>query len=99
MSFWNTSKRVARYGFIGFLRNGFVSFSAILVMTITLFVITALLIANAALSATLIDLENQVDVTVYFTPDATVDQIQSLQTDVEALPEVQSVDYTSADEA
>jgi cell division transport system permease protein len=99
MSLWNTTKRVARYGFIGFLRNGFVSFSAILVMTITLFVLAALLIGNAALSATLGDLTDQVDVTVYFTPDATVDQIQSVQTDVQALPEVQSVTYISADQA
>jgi len=99
MSFWNTSKRVARYGFIGFLRNGFVSFSAILVMTITLFVLAALLIGNAALGATLADLTNQVEVTVYFTPDATDDQVQTLQTDVQALPEVQSVTYVSADQA
>jgi cell division transport system permease protein len=99
MSFWNTSKRVARYGFIGFLRNGFVSFSAVLVMTITLFVIAALLIGNAALSATLQDLTSQVAVTVYFTPDATLSQIQELQTDVQALPEVQSVTYVSADQA
>jgi cell division transport system permease protein len=99
MSLWNTTKRVARYGFIGFLRNGFVSFSAVLVMTITLFVIAALLISNAALSATLADLTGQVEVTVYFTPVATVDQIQSLQTNVRALPEVQSVTYISADQA
>lgn len=99
MSFWTTTKRVARYGFIGFLRNGFVSFSAILVMTITLFVIAALLISNAALSATLQDLENQVAVTVYFTPNATMDQIQALQTDIQALPEVQSVMYVSSDQA
>ena len=99
MSVWNTTKRVARYGFIGFLRNGFVSFSAVLVMTITLFVIAALLIGNAALSATLQDLTGQVEVTVYFTPTATDDQIQTLQTDVQALPEVASVTYVSADQA
>ncbi len=99
MSVWNTTKRVARYGFIGFLRNGFVSFSAILVMTITLFVIAALLIGNAALSATLQDLQQQVAVTVYFTPDATSDQVQTLQTDVQALPEVASVTYVSSDQA
>lgn len=99
MSFWNTGKRVARYGLIGFLRNGFVSFSAILVMTITLFVIAALLIGNAALATTLQYLEGQVAVTVYFTPEATLDQIQTLQSDVAALPEVSSVTYVSADQA
>ncbi|HEV3245248.1 MAG TPA: permease-like cell division protein FtsX [Candidatus Paceibacterota bacterium] len=99
MAFWTTTKRVARYGFIGFLRNGFVSFSAVLVMTITLFVIAALLIGNAALNSTLQYLQSQVAVTVYFTPDATVDQIQTLQTDLAALPEVQSVSYVSSDQA
>lgn len=99
MSLWNTTKRVARYGFIGFLRNGFVSFSAVLVMTITLFVIAALMIANAALGSTLGYLEGQVAVTVYFTPEATIDQIQTLQSDLQALPEVQSVTYVSADQA
>ncbi|HUO50111.1 MAG TPA: permease-like cell division protein FtsX [Candidatus Paceibacterota bacterium] len=96
---WTTTKRIARYGFIGFIRNGFVSFSAVLVMTITLFVIAALMIGNAALSATLKELTNQVEVTVYFTPDATSDQIQSVQTNLEALPEVASTTYVSADQA
>ena len=99
MSFWNTSKRIARYGFIGFLRNGFVSFSAILVMTITLFVLAALLIGNAALSSTLTELTDQVQVTAYFTPSATLDQIQSIQANLTALPEVQAVTYVSADQA
>jgi cell division transport system permease protein len=99
MSMWNTTKRVARYGFIGFVRNGFVSFSAVLVMTITLFVIAALLIGNAALSATLAELTNEVQVTVYFTTNATQTQVQDLQSNLQALPEVQSVTYVSADQA
>jgi cell division transport system permease protein len=99
MSLWNTTKRVARYGFIGFIRNGFVSFSAVLVMTITLFVISALLIGNAALSSTLKELTDQVQVTVYFTTDATEGQIGDLQKNVQALPEVASVTYVNADQA
>ncbi|MDR3571694.1 MAG: permease-like cell division protein FtsX [Candidatus Pacebacteria bacterium] len=98
MSVWNTTKRIARYGFIGFLRNGFVSFSAVLVMTITLFVIAALMVGNAALGSTLDYLENQVAVTVYFTPQATTDQIQTLQTDLQALPQVETVAYLSSDQ-
>jgi cell division transport system permease protein len=99
MSFWLTSKRVARYGFIGFLRNGFVSLAAILIMTITLFVASVLLISGAALQAVLAELTNQVDVTVYMTTTATDAQIQGLETSLEALPEVASVTYVSADQA
>ena len=39
MSSWVNLKRVARYGLIGFVRNGFVSLAAVLIMTITLFVL------------------------------------------------------------
>jgi cell division transport system permease protein len=99
MSFWVTSKRVARYGFIGFLRNGFVSLAAIFIMTITLLVAAALLISNAALASVLTDLTGKVDVTVYMTTTATDAQIQQLQASLQALPEVQSVTYVTADQA
>ena len=99
MSAWTTAKRVARYGLIGFIRNGFVSLSAILVMTITLFVIATIMISNAALSSTLADLTNKVDITVYFTPQATDTQVQNVKQALLALPEVKSVDYVSAEDA
>ncbi len=99
MSFWVTTKRVARYGFVGFLRNGFVSLSAILIMTITLFVAALLLISGAALQSVLTDLTGKVDVTVYMTTGATQDQIQQIESSLQALPQVQSVVYVSADQA
>lgn len=99
MSFWVTTKRVARYGLIGFIRNGFVSLSAVLVMAITLFVFASLLIGGAALDSVLKDLTNNVDVTVYFTPDASQDQIEQLQSSLSALSQVQTVTSISAEEA
>ncbi|MDB5238579.1 MAG: Cell division protein FtsX [Candidatus Kaiserbacteria bacterium] len=99
MSFWVTSKRVARYGLAGFVRNGFVSLAAVLIMTITLFVVSGLMIAGAALSSTLTQLTNTVDVTVYFTTDATQDQINDIQNSLKALPEVASVAYVSREQA
>lgn len=99
MSSWTTAKRIARYGFIGFIRNGFVSLAAVLIMTITLFVMAALFIGGAALSSTLKQLTDKVDVTVYFTTSAAEDQIQQMQRSIEALPEVANVNYVSRDEA
>lgn len=92
-------KRVARYGFVGFMRNGFVSLAAVLIMTITLFVLATLLISGAALNSVLKDLTNKVDVTVYFTTTATQDQITQVETSLKALPEVASVTEISADQA
>lgn len=96
---WLTAKRVARYGLIGFIRNGFVSLAAVLIMTITLFVASALIISNAALQAVLVQLTQKVDVTVYFTTNATDDQIQQLSNSLKALPEVSNITFVSRDQA
>ena len=99
MSMWLTTKRVARYGLIGFIRNGFVSLAAILIMTITLFVASSLLISSAALQSVLKQLTEKVDVTVYFTTTATTDEIEQLQQSVTSLPEVASVSYVTREQA
>lgn len=99
MSTWTTAKRIARYGLIGFVRNGFVSLAAVLIMTITLFVLASLMISSAALSSTLTELTNKVDVTVYFTTTATSDQIDQIRNSLQGLPEVASVTYISRDQA
>jgi cell division transport system permease protein len=99
MALWLSMKRVTRYGIAGFVRNGFISLAAILIMTITLFVVAGLMMSAAALNATLAQLTDKVDVTVYFTPTASLDQITTIQNSLKALPEVSSVKYVSRDDA
>ena len=96
---WLTTKRVARYGLIGFIRNGFISLAAVLILTITLFVASALMISTAALQSVLTELTQKVDITVYFTTNATSDQVQQLQDSIKALPEVASVTYVTREQA
>lgn len=96
---WTSTKRVVRYGLLGFFRNGFVSLSAVLIMTITLFVGALLVILGAALDSVLTDLTSKVDVTVYMQTDASDDQVQAVKHSLEALPEVASVTYVSRDQA
>lgn len=99
MSFWLTTKRVAKYGLIGFIRNGFVSLSAVLIMTITLFVVALMIIGGAALDASLKELSSKVDVNVYFATNATEDQVVAIKSALEALPEVAAVGFTSREQA
>ena len=68
-------------------------------MTITLFVAAALLIFMSGVTSVLQNLSSKVDVTVYMTTAATQDQIQQIETSLQALPQVQSVTYISADQA
>lgn len=99
MSTLMNAKRIVRYGLIGFFRNGFVSLAAIVIMTITLFVVTGLLVGGAALSATLTQLTDKVDVNVYFLTTATEEQVLEVRTQLETLPEVAQVSYVSREEA
>lgn len=99
MSFWLNAKRVARYGVAGFVRNGFISLAAVIILSITLFVVSCLMIAGAALSNTLTELTNKVDVSVYFTTSATEENAMEIRRSLEALPEVASVTYVSREQA
>ncbi len=94
-----TIKRIFRAGLLDFWRNGFVSLASTLVMTVTLFVVGVTLFAGVILNATLNDLRDKADVNVYFVLDTPTEQIFELQASVEALPEVQAVQYVSAEEA
>jgi cell division transport system permease protein len=99
MSIWLTTKRVARYGMIGFIRNGFVSLAAISIMTITLIVVAVLIISSAALQSVLRDLTNKVDITVYLKTTATDADTAALKQSLEARPDVASVAYVTRDQA
>lgn len=99
MSWWHTTKRIARYGLIGFIRNGFVSLAAVSIMTITLFVVALLLVGSAALTSTLDQLTQKVDINVYFVTSASEERIFEVQRSLKNLPEVSSVEYTSREEA
>ncbi len=92
-------KRMFRTGFLSFMRSGIVSLSSVLVMTITLSVLGGVLFFEHVLETTLVNIENKVDVSVYFVPGADEPTILSLQTQVNALPEVASTTYVTEKDA
>ncbi len=95
---WVRLQRVLRSGWINFRRNGLVSYAAILVTTITLAVATAIILFRAVLVNGIAQVQQRVDIAVYFTVDAPEDSILSLKGTLEQLPEVASVVYNSADD-
>ena len=96
--FWITIKRVMKSGWINFKRNGLVSSASVLVTTITLSFITVLFLFNASLSSMIVSLQDKVDIAVYFTVDAPEERILALKDTLSKIPEVQSIEYVSADE-
>lgn len=97
--FWTNTKRVIRSGFVNFWRNGFVSFSSIFVMIVTLMVIGSIIFTNVLLKSALANIESKVDINVYFVTTASDSDIQQIQQELQALPEVATATYISADEA
>lgn len=92
-------QRVLRAGFVGFRRNGWLSTATTMVMALALFVLGNLIFAGAFADTALRSLESKIDITVYFTPEATDPEITAVRREIEALPEVRAVEYISRDVA
>ncbi|MBX4209605.1 ABC transporter permease [Candidatus Parcubacteria bacterium] len=97
--FWINTKRIVKSGFVSFWRNGFVSLSSVLIITVTLFVLGGVMFSGALLDSSLKEIKNKVDVNVYFVPGAQEGDILALKKKLEALPEVAAVQYVSRTEA
>ncbi len=96
---WVNVKRIIRSGFFNFSRNTFVSLSSVLVMVITLSTIGGLIFLSAILNTSLQEIRNKVDVNVYFVTAASEDDILAVRAVLEKLPEIESISYTSREQA
>ncbi|KKS56023.1 MAG: hypothetical protein UV22_C0037G0001, partial [Parcubacteria group bacterium GW2011_GWA2_42_35] len=92
-------KRLFRAGAINFWRNRLVSFATIFVSVIALFVVGSLVFSNVILTNTLTQLENKVDISVYFKTEAGEPDILALKSSLEKLDEVKEVNYISQEQA
>ncbi|MDO8523550.1 MAG: permease-like cell division protein FtsX [bacterium] len=94
-----TFKRVFKWGFINFFRNGVVSVATVLVMSLSIFMIGVVVMGSIFLNGVITSLEEKVDISVYFKQDAAESDILSMQKSLEGLPEVKDVKYVSRDDA
>ena len=93
------TKRIIRSGFVGFWRNAFVSAAAIFVMTVALFVVGATMMIDKLLAVSLDNIQDKVDINVYFVVEAEQPAIDALKASLESLPDVEEVTYTSRETA
>lgn len=96
--FWTNIKRVTRSGVVNFWRNSSVTFTAVLIMTLTLLVVGSLALIHALQVSTLESIKSKVDITVYFVTSAEDQEMNALVKQVENLPEVASVHFSSSEE-
>ncbi len=96
-----TLKRIISSGFKAFLKNGLLSVSSILVMTIAMITVLAIFFATVLIGASVTQLENKVDINIYFKPDAPVEKILEFKNLVKNLPEVntEKTNYVSREQS
>jgi cell division transport system permease protein len=99
MSLRLDTQRILREGLINFWRNKLVSFSTIIVMTMAMLVMSSLLFMNAVLDFSLVQLQERVDVNIYFFPDVPENEILTLQNKLKLVPEIRDVQYVSREQA
>lgn len=94
-----TFVRVIKSGWASFWRNKWLSSAAISMVSLAIFGITSLILVNVLINSLIDDLEDKIDVSVYFKLDTTEEDILSVRNELVELAEVKSVEYISTQEA
>lgn len=94
-----TFRRMLRTMWFGFIRNSWLSVATVLVMTLTLFVLGGLMLTSVVANTVVKNLEDKIDISVYFFPDTPEDQITAVKNDILSLSDVKEIMYVSQDEA
>lgn len=68
-------------------------------MSLAIFGITSLILINVLINSLVTDLEDKIDVSIYFKLDVSEEDILKVRSDLVQLTEVKSVEYISTDEA
>jgi cell division transport system permease protein len=91
--------RIFHYGFKNFWRNGWLSTATVAIMTVALTVFAGLIMFSVITQAAASAIQDKIDISVYFNTNTSEDQILNIQQSLQSLSQVQSVGYTSRDQA
>lgn len=94
-----TVRRIIKAGFQDFWRNGWLSAATVSVMALALSMVMGLLLLSVLTEALIANLENKIDVAVYFNPGTVETDILKIKNDLFSLPEVKNVAYVSEEDA
>ncbi|MBU1102813.1 ABC transporter permease [Patescibacteria group bacterium] len=94
-----TLLRILKSGFQSFWRNYWLTTATVAIMILALLGIAGLALFNVMTQAVVANLENRVDISVYFNTDTDEAKILSIRQELVELNEVKSVDYVSQEEA
>ncbi|MBI4054234.1 MAG: FtsX-like permease family protein [Candidatus Doudnabacteria bacterium] len=91
--------RVINYGLVNLWRHRLLSLTAVVVMGISMSVLGLLLVVNQLADLSSSTIKDRVDVSIFFTPEATDDQVTEVKAEFEKFEEVKSINFISAEAA
>ncbi len=94
-----TILRLIKSGWLSFWRNRWLSSAAISMMTLAILGLTSLVLINVLITSLAANLEDKIDISVYFNLGTKENDILDLRGELVRLDEVKSVEYVSTDEA
>ncbi|MFC1630057.1 cell division protein FtsX [Patescibacteria group bacterium] len=92
-------KRIIKAGLMNFKRQTALSLATVSIMTMTIFLVTSLFLLQGMTSFLVSELQERVDVSVYFKQDSLEEDILKLKEELAETEEVKSVEYVSKEEA
>ena len=95
---FRSTRRVLKYGAINFGRNIWLSTAATLVMTITLVVLSITLVASVVLSETADAMRDRIDITIFFKPGTSIEDLNTMKESMLALENVKSAEVRTSEE-
>jgi len=91
--------RTIKEGWVNFLRNGYLSVAAVSVMLLSLFTVSSLFIIVLTANNILENMQEKVNVSVYFKASVSEESILKAKQDLENYSEIRSVEYVTKEQA
>jgi len=99
ISFLTNLKRIFKSGYDNFKRNSWLSVATIITMVLSIMLLTGTLLLNYGSNAFVKEIQNKVDVSIYFKTDVAESDILKIQEELANLDTVSKVEYTSREKA
>ncbi len=91
--------RVFKFAFQNFWRNIWLSLITVSMLILTLLTVNVLVVLNVVTTTAIDSIEEKIDVSVYFTPETSLEIVQGAQGYLQALPQVVDAQLITSDEA
>jgi len=92
-------KRIIRYGWLSFKREGTLTFATVFIMVITISLISSLFLFHQISRFLIAQIEKKADFSIYFKEGVSEENILKVKEEISKIPEIKKIEYISHQEA